>query len=213
VCVCVLQGENINTSCIQLIIHWLLKQIYHKVHCRTVTTLCLRCKHQLHRSEALGILFSKTTMRKYSPKDPCRLYEYSNVPRYSTNVAPSTMTRTHRLLISFRQNRLLRITNKLSFHHVLNYQLSLMTGMNTSKTDARTVSCVRSTSDLHWGCRGSSLVPSQRRTIFRKAPHTQHTLLSIPTTNEDGFPSLVWSKTVYANRIPSMNSALINFSH
>jgi hypothetical protein len=104
--------------------------------------------------------------------DPCRLYECRNVPHYSTNVALSTMTRTHRSLIGFRQNRLLRITNKLSFHDVLNYQLSLMTGMNTSKSKARTVSCVRSTSDLHWGCRGNSLVPSQHRTIFRKAPHT-----------------------------------------
>jgi hypothetical protein len=114
VCACVFYKY-----CIQLIIHWLLKQVYHKVHCRTVTTLRLRCRHQLHHSEALGILFSKPTFCKYSPNDPCRLYKCSNVPHYSTIVAPSTMTRTHRSLIGFRQNRLLRITNKLFFPRCL----------------------------------------------------------------------------------------------
>jgi hypothetical protein len=130
-------------------------------------------------SEDLGILICKPALCKYSPNDPCRLYECLNVTHYSTNVAPSTTTRTHRSLIVFRQNRLLQINNKGTFHDVLNYQVSLMTRINTSKSEACTVSCVRSTSDLQWGCRGSSLVPSQRRTIFRKAPRTLSTHFSV----------------------------------
>jgi len=175
-CVCVLQVENINTSCIQLITHWLLKQTYQKVHYRTVTTLCLRCKHQLHNSETLGILFWKPARCKYSTNDPHGLYECREVPYYSINAAPNATRRTHKSLIGFRQNTLLRITNKETFHDVLNLPaLSLMTRTNTSKNEACTTSSVRSTSDLQWGCRGSSLVPSQRRTIFGKAPHSAHT--------------------------------------
>ena len=120
VCVCVLQVENTNTSCIQLIIHWLLKQTYHKVHYRSVTTLCLRCKHQLRNTETLGILFWKPARCKYSPNDPRSLYECLEVPYYNKNAAPSAMTRTHRSLIGFRQNTILRNINRGTFHGVLN---------------------------------------------------------------------------------------------
>jgi len=85
------------------------------------------------------------------------------VPRHRT---------TERSLIGFRQKRRLRIPSKGTLHDILNYQLSFMTRINTAKSKARTVSSVRRTSDLHWVCRGSSLVPSQRR-------HTLNTHFSI----------------------------------
>jgi len=148
-----------------------IRTTYHTVHYRTVTTLCLRCKHQLHHSETLGIPLWKPALCKYTQNDPRSLYECRNVPYYSINVAPTATTRTHRSLIGFRQNTLLRITNKGTFHFL---DLPALPH-DKDKSEACTVSSGRRTSDLHWGCRGSFLVPSQRRTIFVNAPHSAHT--------------------------------------
>jgi hypothetical protein len=175
VCVCFTRRKH--KYFLQPIDHSLvIKTTYHKVHYRTVTTLCLRCKQQLHHNETpVSCSEIRPALCKYSPNEPRSLYECSKDPYYSINVTPSATTRTHRLLIGFRQDTLLRIINKGTSHDVLNYKLSLKTRINTPKSEACTVSSGRSTSDLHWGCCGSSLAPNQRRTIFGKATHSAHT--------------------------------------